>query len=339
MQASFTPEQVSFRDTMDRLASGGLTAALGWIPAVQSGLLDLASLSFATDGPQGQGGIIELAIAAERLAIQRCELPLVGQACLGTGILAASGAEDALVDAATSGERRFAVAFAPSLREVAGSASEGAVVFDSAEATDVLWIDAGETTTTVHVSKLTRPSTSCADLTRLVTKQVSPEGAVQVGEMKAAAFSHWRNCSLILLSADMLGTMRGASAAAVRYAKEREQFGKPIGQFQAVQHLLADQIVTIEAAHAITYFAAWSVASGSPRASRAALSAKAFLSEKIRPVCETSIQVFGGMGMTWEATPHVYLRRGLLDREVLGNEDVMYRELAAEREEAQSGLQ
>ncbi len=123
------------------------------------------------------------------------------------------------------------------------------------------------------------------------------------------------------LAADLLGVMRGALDVAVTYARDRVQFGVPVGSFQAVQHLCADALVMVESARSATWHAAWAVDELPPdEAVLAARIAKAWCSRAGVEVCETAVQVLGGIGMTWEHLAHVHLRRALLDRTALGDE-------------------
>ena len=114
-------------------------------------------------------------------------------------------------------------------------------------------------------------------------------------------------------------TMQGAVDLATEYAKERRQYGAPIGSFQAVQHLLADALVVTEGARSVALHAAWAVDALRPaEALAAAAIAKAYGARAARTVCETAIQVHGGIGNTWECLAHVFLRRALLSTDVLG---------------------
>lgn len=117
---------------------------------------------------------------------------------------------------------------------------------------------------------------------------------------------------LALTSADLVGAMRGAIELATEYAKAREQYGVPIGSFQAVQHLLADAFVAMEGSRSVMLHAAWAVdALPAADALDAAALAKAYCSRAARNVCEAAIQVHGGIGNTWECFAHIYLRRAL----------------------------
>jgi hypothetical protein len=127
---------------------------------------------------------------------------------------------------------------------------------------------------------------------------------------------------LATTTSDLVGAMQGATDLAAAYAKERRQYGAPIGSFQAVQHLLADALVLTEGARSIALHASWAVdALPAQEAVLAGAVAKAYAARAARTVCETSIQVHGGIGNTWECLAHVHLRRALLSSDVLGGVD------------------
>lgn len=124
---------------------------------------------------------------------------------------------------------------------------------------------------------------------------------------------------LALTSADLVGVMQGALDLAVDYAKDRNQYGQAIGSFQAVQHMLADACVVTEGARSVTLHAAWAVGALAPDdALAAAATAKAYCARAARDVCETSIQVHGGIGNTWDCLAHIYLRRALASSDAFG---------------------
>ncbi|MEU5879193.1 acyl-CoA dehydrogenase [Spirillospora sp. NPDC047279] len=130
----------------------------------------------------------------------------------------------------------------------------------------------------------------------------------------------WSAFTLALTCADLVGTMRGAVNLARSYAGIRHQYGVAIGTFQSVQHMLADAFVSIEGSSSVTRHAAWAVDALPPgEALAAAATAKAYCARAARDVCETVIQVHGGIGMTWEYLAHVHLRRALLSTQVLGD--------------------
>ncbi len=111
------------------------------------------------------------------------------------------------------------------------------------------------------------------------------------------------------LSAELVGGMQRVLDMSVEYAKTRKQFGKPIGQFQAVQHQLADSYLETESSRSAVYYAAWTLDNGSPDASTAVSIAKMYASDAARNVGNRGIQVQGGMGFTWENDTHLFYRR------------------------------
>lgn len=125
--------------------------------------------------------------------------------------------------------------------------------------------------------------------------------------------------ALTLLGAEAVGVGRGAIELAVEYAKQREQFGTPIGKFQGVAHQLADALVAVENAWSLVLYAAWAVDADDPGAARSVHAAKASASEAAVFAAERSTQVHGGIGITWEAMPHLYLRRAITMSTRLGD--------------------
>ncbi|MEU8135242.1 acyl-CoA dehydrogenase family protein [Streptodolium elevatio] len=116
--------------------------------------------------------------------------------------------------------------------------------------------------------------------------------------------------TLALVCADLVGVARGALDDALRHARTRTQFGRAIGAFQAVAHLAAEAAVDLAAAEAFASHAAWAVdALAADEALAVAAAAREVCAEAAVAVCETAIQVLGGMGMTWEHLAHIRLRR------------------------------
>ncbi len=122
----------------------------------------------------------------------------------------------------------------------------------------------------------------------------------------------WHALALTVTCADLVGAARGTHALACEYAKMREQYGATIGSYQAVGHLLADSLALIEGSISVLRHAAWAVDELRPlEAIEAARVAKIYCARAALTVCETSIQVHGGIGNTWECLAHIYLRRVL----------------------------
>jgi alkylation response protein AidB-like acyl-CoA dehydrogenase len=110
-------------------------------------------------------------------------------------------------------------------------------------------------------------------------------------------------------SAEMLGAMRRCMEMSVEYARVRQQFGQPIGMFQAIKHTCAEMLLDVENAHGAVFYAAWAHDANAPDAALAASVAKAYVSDASRKVCGNAIQVHGGIGFTWEYDLHLYFKR------------------------------
>jgi alkylation response protein AidB-like acyl-CoA dehydrogenase len=113
------------------------------------------------------------------------------------------------------------------------------------------------------------------------------------------------------MAAEALGIAQRVLELGVQHAKTREQFGKPIGVYQAVSHQLADTYADVELARSLVYWAAWCVAEDDEQAPVAAAAAKSFAAEAAVAACERSIQVHGGTGFTWEHPLHRFYKRAL----------------------------
>jgi hypothetical protein len=116
---------------------------------------------------------------------------------------------------------------------------------------------------------------------------------------------------LAALALEAVGIAQNALDIGVAYAKDREQFGRKIGVYQAVSHQLADTYVETELARSLAYWAAWCVAEDDEQKDVAIAAAKAYASDAAVAACERSIQVHGGIGFTWEHVLHEYYKRAL----------------------------
>ncbi len=114
------------------------------------------------------------------------------------------------------------------------------------------------------------------------------------------------NEQLAALSIEAVGIASKALELALEYAKTREQFGKPIGSYQAVAHPIANTYVETELARSLAYWAAWCVAEGDADVDVACAAAKVYCGDAAVAACERSIQVHGGIGFTWEHVLHEY---------------------------------
>jgi len=132
------------------------------------------------------------------------------------------------------------------------------------------------------------------------------------------------------LAAEQVGVASRALDMAVEYAKVRHQFGRPIGSFQAVKHLLADVLLEVESARAAAHYALLAADDEDPELPAVASLAKAFCSDACLQATAENIQVHGGIGFTWEHPAHLYLKRAKTSQLLFGD-PVYHRELLAQR--------
>ena len=152
--------------------------------------------------------------------------------------------------------------------------------------------------------------TPTVDLTRCLVGVI--ESPDELTELSDDDRGRWYALALTATTADLVGAARGTLALATEYAKVREQYGSAIGSYQAVRHMLAEGQALIEGSISVLRHAAWAVDELPGReAVEAARIAKIYSARAALTVCETSIQVHGGIGNTWECLAHVYLRRVL----------------------------
>lgn len=143
------------------------------------------------------------------------------------------------------------------------------------------------------------------------THELFPAGDPMVGKIHDAA--------LVLIAADSLGGAQKCTDMSVAYAKEREQFGQPIGQFQGLKHQLAHMALDVEPARAQVWYAAYAHDAGLPDAERAAAMAKAHLCDVYVRTTRAAIAAHGGIGYTWEYGLNYWFRRAAFNRAWLGS--------------------
>ncbi len=164
----------------------------------------------------------------------------------------------------------------------------------------------------VESHAVTKTLMPAMDLTRRLYKVKFDHPAAELlveGDAARKALDHALNVVTVALCAEMTGGMQRMLDIAVEYAKTRKQFGKPIGQYQAVQHQCADMLLYTESARSAAYYAAYTMTEGSPEAPTAVSVAKAYASDACRETANRAVQVQGGMGFTWENDTHLYYRR------------------------------
>ena len=254
----------------------------------------------------------------------------------------AGGAGGTLLDLAVVAEQGGAVLAAPSLvtaaraavllsaePELAAQLADGSTAFavldgspdgsapsvDAAEATTFLALDGGDLVVGEGEVVPGRPLDATRGLAsvRLTSRRVLvPEAA----ELWARA----RQVAAVVMAAEDLGGADRCVQLGVGYAQEREAFGRRIGSYQAVKHMLVDAWVGVEQLRSLVWWAAWAADAAPAEFPLAAAAAKAQAAGALERAAETLVQVHGGIGFTWEHDAHLYWRRAKVDRLLLGDE-------------------
>jgi alkylation response protein AidB-like acyl-CoA dehydrogenase len=306
--------------------------ARGWKSLAETGLLGLR-LPESVGG--GAGSTFDEAITVEALAYNSLPVPYLGGAAFVGALLLAAEAPDETLSRLASGDLRCSVGLTNDLSTLWGqSPSKGApIAFDSAGSAAAIILDTSDGYRLRSVALA--GEVKSFDLTRK-NYEIDPSQGVDVGplgnEIAPEVFVGVMARLLTLVSADLVGVMDAGLATAVEYAATREQFGVPIATFQAIQHLCAAQLVSLEGGRSLTEYAAWAVdQSDAHEAILAARAAKAYCSRAGRVVTEAVVQVHGGMGFTWDCMAHVYLKRALTDAKILGDSASQIQEISALR--------
>jgi alkylation response protein AidB-like acyl-CoA dehydrogenase len=325
MDVRLSPEQEALRDSAARLADQLGPHAVGDLgDPERTAKLDAAVTAAGwrelrtadeDDAPLASG--VEVGIIAEALGRSLADVSFFGPTMASelrrmTGAGATGEPETVAFDAGLTSVARLGTGGRPhGLAVDAQGASRALVLIPGDGGTRLARVGLGPDPVGAD---LTRPSTlldPAAEVTPVpgATRPVTEE-----------ALDRWTALGLAVACADLVGIMDGAVQLATAYATERHQYGAAIGSFQAVQHLLADAHVLAEGSRSVTLHALWAVDELEPAdALDAAAVAKAYCARASRQVCETVIQVHGGIGNTWECLAHVYLRRALLSADLLGD--------------------
>jgi len=148
---------------------------------------------------------------------------------------------------------------------------------------------------------------------------VGRDDILATGDRARTSLDRALDIATVGLAAEMTGGMQRLLDIAVEYAKTRKQFGRVIGEFQAVQHQCADMLLLTESSRSAAYYAAYAIHENIPEARLAVSVAKSYASDAYREVGNRAIQIHGGMGFTWENDVHLYYRRAKASEVALGD--------------------
>jgi alkylation response protein AidB-like acyl-CoA dehydrogenase len=283
-----------------------------WAEMVELGWPELAEL-----------GTVELAVLAEELGYACAPTPLPST-WAAARLLAAAGEDERV-----AGGRRGAVAqWEPGLREPDapglpfedGRLDGTKIAVPDAETADLLVVTAaGGRHVVVEAGA---PGVTITRAETLDTTRRLYEVRLKGTPAEELAGEGWEEAWLAITvanAAESVGVAQRAMEMAVAYAKERTQFGRPIGSYQAVSHACAQMLLEVEGARAATYWAAWALDNEPDTAAVAASMAKAYAADAGRRVTSAALQVHGGVGFTWEHDLHFLLKRAHANARMYGD--------------------
>jgi alkylation response protein AidB-like acyl-CoA dehydrogenase len=281
------------------------------------GELGLAGLAI-DEKYDGQGAtFVELAVACEEMGRSLLPVPFLASAVLAAG---ATSDADVLTQIAAGSPAALAHESA-SARASSGTdgwriTGEWHAVIDGAVANQLIVVADGTTfAVSPDASGLRRTPVPTMDQTRRQARLVcndTPARRVE-GDLARAV-----DLGRVALAAEAVGGARWCLDATVAYAKTREQFGRPIGSFQALKHRMADMYVAVETATSTAEHAAWVAAHQPDQLPLIAAAAKVYCADAYAHVAQETIQLHGGIGFTWEHDAHLHLKRAWSTRQLLG---------------------
>ena len=171
---------------------------------------------------------------------------------------------------------------------------------------------------------VSRTPVTSLDMTRQlcdITFRSAPGRRIATGQAAAGAVGAALRTGAAMLASEQLGLAQRCLEMTVEYVRERHQFGRPVGSFQALKHRLADQWASVTGARAAARYAADCAATGDPDTAVAVAVAQAYCSEAATSAAEECVQMHGGIGFTWEHPAHLYLKRAKSDALALGTPD------------------
>jgi alkylation response protein AidB-like acyl-CoA dehydrogenase len=330
MQFSFSDQQLEFQAAVRQVLTNECTPAdlrsayqqptarsPRWATVTDLGVVGLT----VPDQHGGLGlGLLDLVLLLEEAGRVALPEPLVETTALAVPLLAESTSPQAgqWLELIAAGEVAVAVAPFDYPHNAVVPGAVGADLYllptvDDSGGIDVHAVPAAEVTVT--------PVASLDPTRRLGTVAWEPSPATRVtsGPEGAQRWADLADRAAVATAAELVGLADRMITLGAEYAKDRNQFGKPIGSFQAVKHLLAGAQVKLEFARPVTYAAAWALDNQEPGGSRSASLAKAYASDAATEAARVSLQVHGAIGYTWECDLQLYLKRAWALAEAWGS--------------------
>jgi alkylation response protein AidB-like acyl-CoA dehydrogenase len=190
----------------------------------------------------------------------------------------------------------------------------GGIAVPNADVADTIVVKDGDRVLAVPAAQATIEPARALDPTRPLFT-VRFDG----GEELSGDFERASRAIAVMAAAESVGVAARVTGMAVDYAKERKQFGRAIGSYQAVSHACAQMFLETEGARSVAYWAAWALDHDPEQAFMAANVAKAYASDAAVNVCRSALQVHGGIGFTWEHDLHLFLKRAEANAHAFGD--------------------
>lgn len=316
----FFADNATSERTRAAMAGDGIDRALWTAFAAELGLAGIGL-------PEAHGGaglgMVELALVAEAAGARVAALPLLGHAILGQAIV--RGGSDRqkaeLLPRLAAGELICTAGWASEVAEADGRLTGIFRYLPHGGAADVLIARSGLSAWLVdlHGEGVSVTGHVSMDQTRPLATATLDGACAEALEDGSAAIGGAMAGGWICLAAEALGGAQAALDQTVAYSRERVQFGRAIGSFQAYKHRLADMMVEIEQARSAVYWAACAVDENSAEARLALHAAKSFCADTFHMCAGNMIQLHGGIGFTWEHDAHLYFKRARSILSLLGD--------------------
>ncbi|XOV84852.1 MAG: acyl-CoA dehydrogenase family protein [bacterium] len=347
MQFGLSEEQVLLQDNVNRFLDdhASLDAVRAYAEggddtAIWQGLTELGVPALLIAEEHGGIGLAPLnaAIVAEAMGYHTAPGPFLTSAVMAPAVFAAAGGQEDKLTALAAGELRVGIAFAEGFGarndagvKAAGETLNGKSIFAFDQAADsYLVADAHKHIYLVQADArgLTRKPLTTVDKTRRTVELTYNNTPAILISDDTEVFAQAIDIGRVMLAADTLGAAQNMLDQAVEYAKQREQFNRPIGSFQAVKHMCAEMAASLEPCRAMVWFAAHALQELPEEARLMACHTKAHLAEVGKFVAKTATEVHGGMGFTDLLGLHYWFKRCGANRQWLGAPELVREEAA-----------
>jgi alkylation response protein AidB-like acyl-CoA dehydrogenase len=348
MEFGLSEEQILLQDSLNRFLDAQVSLdrvrQFAETPAadeIWQGLAELGITGILT--PESAGGVgmscFEAALVAEALGSHTAPVPFLASAVMAPLAITLSGAsEDELLSQLAAGTLTAGVALAEVIaaRADAGVRGDGKKLNGKALhvmdfAADVYLVADSERRlylVPADAHGLSTRALATIDKTRLTGELLFTDTPARLLTSDSEVLDKVIDAGRVMLAADTLGAAQNMLDQAVEYAKQREQFNRPIGSFQAVKHMCAEMVAGLEPCRAMVWYAAHALDNVPEEARLTACHAKAHVSEVGKFVAKTATEVHGGMGFTDLLGLHYWFKRVGYNRQMLGAPELVREEAA-----------